>query len=264
MRRVALLSMILGCKPTLPAPHIWTNPVVSSSLRRTPVLDPNGDFDADSIPNAIDRCPEEPEDRDGFEDENGCVDRDNDDDGVLDAYQFKDGRWTNCDYTPGKEGIAVDCRNWPEDLDGIADHDGCPDINCFDDCQIMLTGKLHFDRDGQFDGDTAKHLDDIAATMQTVPKVRFWVDVHFDAQSDPVAAKRLTESVIEVVTKELARRGVGRDRLEPRAWGAHTPIADNRSAAGRAANRRVEFVRIEGCPCSPPSDPRPEGVDRCL
>lgn len=53
----------------------------------------------------------------------GCVDRDNDRDGVLDAYEFKDGRWTNCDRKV-QGGVEVDCRNQPEDHDGDGDDDG--------------------------------------------------------------------------------------------------------------------------------------------
>lgn len=52
------------------------------------------DRDGDGIPDSADRCPDEPEDYDGFQDDDGCPDRDNDDDGVPDA----DDR---CPNTPG-------------------------------------------------------------------------------------------------------------------------------------------------------------------
>src|SRR2546429_2243503 len=65
-----------------------------------------GDRDHDGIPDAQDLCPDEPEDKDGFEDEDGCPDPDNDQDGIPDA-QDK-------------------CPNEPEDRDGFQDDDGCP------------------------------------------------------------------------------------------------------------------------------------------
>lgn len=65
------------------------------------------DSDGDGINDDVDECPNEPEDFDGFQDEDGCPDLDNDGDGVLDA---KDG-----------------CPNDPEDIDGFQDDDGCPD-----------------------------------------------------------------------------------------------------------------------------------------
>jgi hypothetical protein len=57
-----------------------------------------GDRDADGIPDDVDRCPDEPEDYDGFEDHDGCPDPDNDSDGVLD-YQDK------CCFAPGNGSL---------------------------------------------------------------------------------------------------------------------------------------------------------------
>jgi hypothetical protein len=68
-----------------------------------------GDADHDGIPDDVDRCPDEAEDRDGFEDDDGCPDPDNDHDGIADA--------------------ADKCPNVPEDRDGFEDLDGCPDLD---------------------------------------------------------------------------------------------------------------------------------------
>jgi outer membrane protein OmpA-like peptidoglycan-associated protein len=67
------------------------------------------DSDGDGIPDVKDQCPEEPEDRDGFQDEDGCPDPDNDNDGIPDIYDA--------------------CPNDPEDMDGFEDNDGCPDLD---------------------------------------------------------------------------------------------------------------------------------------
>jgi outer membrane protein OmpA-like peptidoglycan-associated protein len=68
---------------------------------------PDADNDNDGIPDLRDKCPNEAEDKDGFEDEDGCPDLDNDKDGVSDARDK--------------------CPNEPEDKDGFQDDDGCPD-----------------------------------------------------------------------------------------------------------------------------------------
>ena len=47
--------------------------------------DDRPDRDGDGIPDDIDKCPDEPEDFDGFQDEDGCPDPDNDGDGILDV-----------------------------------------------------------------------------------------------------------------------------------------------------------------------------------
>ncbi len=65
------------------------------------------DADRDGVSDREDRCADQPEDRDGFEDEDGCVDDDDDLDGILDA--------------------SDRCRGVPEDRDGFLDQDGCPE-----------------------------------------------------------------------------------------------------------------------------------------
>jgi outer membrane protein OmpA-like peptidoglycan-associated protein len=67
----------------------------------------DGDQDEDGIRDSLDRCPTDPEDKDDFEDTDGCPDKDNDKDTILDS------------------GDA--CPNEPEDKDGFQDQDGCPD-----------------------------------------------------------------------------------------------------------------------------------------
>jgi hypothetical protein len=68
---------------------------------------PGADRDMDGIVDTADRCPDEPEDRDGFQDEDGCPDPDNDGDGILDMNDM--------------------CPNEAENLNGRQDEDGCPE-----------------------------------------------------------------------------------------------------------------------------------------
>lgn len=70
---------------------------------------PEFDNDKDGVTDEADKCPEEQEDRDGFEDDDGCVDPDDDRDGILDA----DDK----------------CPRDPEDKDQFEDEDGCPDLD---------------------------------------------------------------------------------------------------------------------------------------
>ncbi len=101
-----------------------------------------GDMDGDGIKDDVDKCPREPEDKDGFMDEDGCPDLDNDNDGLADKVdkcpddpEDKDG-FEDDDGCPDldndKDGLAdkVDkCPNDPEDKDGFEDDDGCPDLD---------------------------------------------------------------------------------------------------------------------------------------
>ncbi|MBX3126364.1 MAG: OmpA family protein [Polyangiaceae bacterium] len=102
----------------------------------------DGDRDGDGIKDSVDRCPDEPEDFDGFEDADGCPDLDNDRDGIPDAAdecpndpEDKDG-FQDEDGCPDPDndgdGIpdSVDkCPGEPEDFDGFEDEDGCPDLD---------------------------------------------------------------------------------------------------------------------------------------
>ncbi len=108
-----------------------------------PLRGTEGDYsdrDGDGIPDSRDKCPDDPEDKDMFQDEDGCPDPDNDGDGIPDAQdkcpldpEDKDG-FQDADGCPDKDndndGIpdAQDkCPNEPEDKDGFQDLDGCPD-----------------------------------------------------------------------------------------------------------------------------------------
>jgi outer membrane protein OmpA-like peptidoglycan-associated protein len=68
---------------------------------------PEDDNDGDGMADGSDRCPDQAEDRDNFQDQDGCPDLDNDGDGVNDGYDS--------------------CPREAEDRDGDHDEDGCPD-----------------------------------------------------------------------------------------------------------------------------------------
>ncbi len=98
------------------------------------------DQDGDGVPDGVDGCTDEPEDKDGYQDEDGCADLDNDGDGLADTEDgcaieaedrdgFEDG--DGCaEPDNDKDGIfdAGDrCADQAEDRDGFEDEDGCPD-----------------------------------------------------------------------------------------------------------------------------------------
>jgi OOP family OmpA-OmpF porin len=216
------------------------------------------DVDGDGRLNVGDCCPDEPEDRDGFADEDGCVDRDDDGDGILDAQNYVDGAWTNSDHK-FENGIEIDCRDAPEDRDGFEDEDGCPDhLVVTIRCDQQLAAPIHFDRSGRLERAASKSLEDVAFAVSVMLKDDIWIDAHVDASGSDEASRRLTDRVVERVIDQLVGRGVPRERLRPRSYGENVPIADNKLAAGRAANRRVEF-RIADC--KEPARPvgRPQG-----
>jgi len=84
------------------------------------------DQDNDGIADNDDLCPTVAEDRDRFEDADGCPEFDNDQDGLCDAHFTLRDELSNPLVSLDCEG-ADGCISDPEDKDGYQDADGCPD-----------------------------------------------------------------------------------------------------------------------------------------
>ncbi|MFN7136515.1 MAG: OmpA family protein, partial [Thermomonas sp.] len=63
-----------------------------------------------------------------------------------------------------------------------------------------------------------------------------------DSQGDPAANRSLSERRAQQVRAGLVAAGLDRARVTAQGRGADAPVAENRTAAGRAKNRRVEIV----------------------
>ncbi len=121
--------------------------VTPSARALAPIYPPppppvDGDEDADGLKDSQDRCPDEAEDKDLFDDADGCPDPDNDKDGVID--------------------VADRCVLDPEDKDGFEDGDGCPDIDNDGDGVKDLADKCPMvpeDKDGFADDDGCAEKD---------------------------------------------------------------------------------------------------------
>ncbi|MCU0658347.1 MAG: OmpA family protein [Polyangiaceae bacterium] len=103
------------------------------------------DRDGDGIQDEDDQCPDEAEDRDNYEDSDGCPDPDNDRDGIPDVkdecpndpeskngFKDEDGCPDVDDRDRDKDGILDKfdkCPDDPEDKDGFEDEDGCPELD---------------------------------------------------------------------------------------------------------------------------------------
>ncbi len=216
------------------------------------------DLDGDGIPDSRDLCPAEPEDADGRGDEDGCPDVDDDLDGVLDR----------------DDACAIE----PEDRDGFRDDDGCPDPdndgdatpdvtdNCPDEpgpadengcprvyqnvqvtqTEIRITQKVHF----RFNRatilrDSYSLLNTVAQVMRDFPEVSVEVQGHTDSRGSDRYNMRLSNQRANAVRDYLIRQGIDPNRMTARGYGESRPIESNSSDEGRAANRRVQFVRTD-------------------
>lgn len=85
-------------------------------------------------------------------------------------------------------------------------------------------------------------LDTAASSILALPEVRVAVNGHTDDVGSATTNQTLSQRRAESVVAYLVERGVAADRLKATGYGPTQPIADNATADGRAANRRIEFA----------------------
>jgi OOP family OmpA-OmpF porin len=82
--------------------------------------------------------------------------------------------------------------------------------------------------------------------MRHAPDItKLRVEGHTDSQGKDAANMTLSQKRSEAVRAYLIKQGVEPERLEARGFGETVPVADNKTANGRAENRRVEFRIME-------------------
>ncbi len=91
------------------------------------------------------------------------------------------------------------------------------------------------------------------------------IEVHTDSQGSSTFNQAMSEARALEVARRLVGEGVDCKRLVPVGFGETKPIADNRTAEGRAKNRRVVFVIAsqDGRPTGGPLDGGGQGGDAC-
>ena len=279
----------------------------------TPADCPDLDDDRDGIRNRLDRCPLEPEDRDQFEDDDGCIDPDNDRDRVLDADDqcpIEPGPKSNhgcpirvrdsdndgtpdledkCPTTPGprnhdgcpikdgdadgvedevdacpaepgpkerkgcplkdKDGDTVeDTRDNCPEVKGSPENQGCPEevrqLVIITSDKLVISDKIFFA--------TAKAtilpvsfglLNQVAQVLRSHPELAVvTVEGHTDDQGSAKLNRKLSLSRAKSVKAYLEHQGVEPSRLNALGFGPDRPADSNKTEAGRANNRRVEFI----------------------
>jgi OmpA-OmpF porin, OOP family len=217
---------------------------------------PFPDPDRDGIHTRADRCPNEPEDPDGYQDDDGCPDPDNDGDGIADArdrcplrpelrnaIDDLDGCPETDDDADGLLGSADHCPETPENKNGYKDADGCRDelpapvlavVGVIPDLKFRgLTSQLQMTSLGA--------LDRIVEVLKANPDIKVEVAGHTDGRGREDTNRELSQKRAESVRAYLISRGISPERVAAVGYGMDRPVDTNRTQAGRAANRRVEL-----------------------
>jgi OOP family OmpA-OmpF porin len=151
---------------------------------------PPPDPDGDGIIGAADKCPDQPEDFDGFQDADGCPDPDNDGDGLADAVDK--------------------CPNQPEDRNGFEDDDGCPDQLPADVVKALATPARFEPRRARVTPAAGKALHAIVAMLEAHPKLRLSIIGH---PASPAPDADLARRRAEAIKWYLVDQGIIEDRL---------------------------------------------------
>jgi outer membrane protein OmpA-like peptidoglycan-associated protein len=199
---------------------------------------PIPDTDGDGINDETDKCPTVA----GLAKYNGCPIPDTDGDGINDETDKCPtvaglAKYNGCPVpdTDG-DGINDEEDRCPE-VAGIVENRGCPKIDFQAHEVTFQSGKSILLAPGK------KELDVLADLLTKNPNVRVSLEGHTDNSgtdrvNDPLSAKRA-----EAAKAYLVSKGIDASRMETASFGSKNPVADNKTAAGKKLNRRVE-VRV--------------------
>jgi OmpA-OmpF porin, OOP family len=206
---------------------------------------PPGDADGDGILDPDDKCPKVPEDKDGFQDEDGCPEDDNDADGLADKIdkcpnepEDKDS-FEDDDGCPeddnDKDGLAdrVDqCPNEAEDKDGFEDDDGCPDTDNDKDGIADKDDKCPNEAGVAPDGCPKKY----ARVVVTEKKIELKETVYFDTNKATI--KAVSFKLLDDVALALTDNPTIKVEIQ-----GHTDSQGNDAFNLKLSQRRAESVR---------------------
>ena len=113
--------------------------------------------------------------------------------------------------------------------------------------KITIDQTIHFDFDKyNIRSDASNILNDVAKVMQANPQVhKIRIESHTDAIGTDAYNMKLSQRRANATRDYLIKLGVDPNRLEAVGYGKSRPVATNKTAAGRAMNRRSEFNVIE-------------------
>ena len=207
------------------------------------------DTDGDGIPDIDDKCPNEPEDKDGFQDDDGCPDPDNDNDGVLDGQDQCPNQAgpAALDGCPDRDGDEVpDIVDKCPDVFGVAEKEGCPADEpqvVLESDRIRIKGNIFFETaSATLQQRSFSMLDEVFTVLTNNPDIG---PVQVEGHTDNVGGRQynldLSERRAKSVEEYLIKKGVDAKRLRHKGFGFERPVATNATPLGRAKNRRVEF-----------------------
>ncbi len=202
------------------------------------------DADGDGVTDASDACPQVA----GLAALKGCPDADKD--GVAD----KDDKcpsvagpkenagcpWADTD----KDGVADKDDECPE-VAGLASNKGCPEVTAAVLESVSVDAKSIYFNTGKStfrSEDVPVKIESISTLLKQYPTAKFSIEGHTDSDGSDAFNQKLSQERADVVKNALIERGMKAENLSAVGYGESKPVASNKTAAGKAKNRRTEVV----------------------
>ncbi len=198
------------------------------------------DSDGDGVADNADKCPGVA--GDGAD---GCPsDPDSDGDGVADskdACPNAAGPLNGCPDGDG-DGVADNADKCPT-LGGNVTPDGCPVVPAAvtETFNRALQGIQFETGSNRIRSASRAILGEVITIMNNNPSYNLTIAGHTDSIGSSESNQRLSQKRADAVKKYLTDRGVSSSRVSSIGYGESSPVADNKYAAGRKQNRRVEL-----------------------
>jgi OmpA-OmpF porin, OOP family len=202
------------------------------------------DGDGDGIADKDDKCPTVA----GTAKYQGCPVPDTDADGLNDEDDKCPAvagvaRYQGCPVPDAdKDGINDEEDKCPQ-LPGVRENDGCPVVKEEIIKKVEFAAKNIFFATGSTKllPKSFKPLNEVATIMSENPDLQLNVEGHTDNTGKAETNQLLSEQRAEAVAAYLKSKGVSDSRLKAAGFGPDQPVVENKTAAGRAKNRRVEL-----------------------
>jgi outer membrane protein OmpA-like peptidoglycan-associated protein len=200
------------------------------------------DTDGDGVPDETDACP----DVKGLAAMKGCPDTDGD--GITDKDDKCPGekgliKYNGCPIPDtDKDGIN-DEEDKCKDVAGVASNMGCPEIAAATVERINKAASSIFFATGSAKllAKSNIALNNVVAVLKANPDYKIDINGYTDNQGNADKNRALSEARAAAVSDYFVKKGIDAGRLSSAGFGDENPVADNKTAAGRAKNRRVEL-----------------------
>ncbi|MDD5151919.1 MAG: OmpA family protein, partial [Flavobacterium sp.] len=150
---------------------------------------------------------------------------------------------TDGDGIPDKDDacpkIAGPASNKGCPVKKVVSQDAIKQLNSYAKTILFNSGKSSFQQQ------TYPILQNITSILKEYPDAQFSIEGHTDSDGNNDANQTLSENRASAVKNYLVKNGIASTRLTSVGYGETKPVSSNKTAAGKAKNRRTEVILVK-------------------